>query len=126
VVDEALEAGVSGYVFKSGHVEELVGAIELVMAGKIYLSPDISASIVEDYTKVLRGELKSGKLLLSERERLLLRLVAEGLRNKEIAAELAISLKSVEARRARLMAKLGCASSSEMVRYAVREGIAVP
>jgi DNA-binding NarL/FixJ family response regulator len=62
--------------------------------------------------------------LLSQRDRQLLRLVAEGRRNKEIAVELAVSPKTVEAYRSRLMKKLGCSSSADLVRYAIREGIA--
>jgi len=63
---------------------------------------------------------------LTEREKQLLRLIAEGRRNKEIASQLGITTKSVETYRSRLMKKLGYASAAELVRYAVREGIAAP
>jgi len=126
VVDQALQAGVCGYVSKSSALEELMQAIDSVLAGKLHLSPDVSAGILEDYRKSLAAEAQPEKPQLSERERQLLRLVAEGRRNKEIAAQLTISPKSVETNRSRLMKKLGCNSSAELVRYAVREGIAAP
>ena len=122
-IDEALEAGASGYVLKTDAVNELADAISAVMAGKIYLSQAVSSGIVEDYAKGLRGEAVPPQPALSEQERQLLNLVAGGKRNKEIADELALSVKSVEALRSRLMKKVGCASSAELVRYAIREGI---
>ena len=124
MVDEALQAGVCGYLSKSSPLEELIHAIDLVMAGRLYLSPDVSADILEDYRKSLNEEPEPSKPFLSEREKQLLRLVAEGRRNKEIATLLSISSKSVEAYRSRVMKKLGCSSSAELVRYAIREGIA--
>ena len=124
-IDEALEAGASGYVLKTDAVAELSDAISAVMAGRIYLSQAVSAGIVEDYAKELRGEAVPAQPTLSEQERQLLNLVAAGKRNKEIADELGLSIKSVEAQRSRLMKKLGCASSAELVRYAIREGIII-
>jgi len=124
LVDEALQIGVCGYLPKSSSVEELIMAIESVMAGKLYLSPEVSGDILADYRKSLRSDAQPLKPLLSEREKHLLRLIAEGRRNKEISAELGVSIKSVEAYRSRLMKKLGCSSSAELVRYAVRQGIA--
>lgn len=126
LVDEALEAGACGYLWKSSVLEELTRAIDSVMAGKLYLSPEVSAGVLEDYRKSLVAEPEPSKPVLSERETQLLRLIAAGRRNKEIAAQLALSVKSIEAYRSRLMAKLGCASSADLVRYAIREGIAAP
>ena len=124
LVDEALHAGACGYIWKQSNVEELIQAIEMVMAGKLYLSPEVSAGILEDYRKSLVADSEPIKKVLSDREKQLLRLVAEGRRNKEIAAEMTISAKSAEAYRSRLMKKLGCSSSAELVRFAIREGIA--
>lgn len=124
LVDEALQAGVCGYLPKTCPVEELILAVDAVMTGKLYLSPDVTGDILKDYRNNLLHETPSTKPLLSERERQLLRLIAEGHRNKEISVELKISTKSVEAYRSRLMKKLGCSSSAELVRYAVRQGIA--
>lgn len=124
LVDEALRAGASGYVLKSGEVAELMRAIDLVRAGYLYLSPEASTGILEDYRNSLGKEAVVLKLVLSEREKQLLRQVAAGRRNKEIALELAISVKSVEAKRSRLMKKLGCASLAELIRHAIRERLA--
>jgi len=124
VVDEALQAGACGYIWKQSAAEELIRAVEMVMAGKLYLSPEVSSGIFEDYRKSLVQETDPCEPLLSQRDRQLLRLVAEGRRNKEIAVELAVSPKTVEAYRSRLMKKLGCSSSADLVRYAIREGIA--
>ena len=124
LVDQALQAGALGYVFKTGAVEELIHAIDTVMAGRLYLSPEVSGGILEDYRKSLCGESPPAKPALSEADKGLMRLIAQGRRNKEIATQLGLSAKSVEARRSRLMKHLGCANSAELVRYAIREGIA--
>ncbi len=123
-IDQALQAGVCGYLSKNCPVDELIQAIDAVMAGKLYLSADVSTNIVNEYRKGLVGELVPAKESLSEREKQMLQLIAEGRRNKEIAVQLAISVKSVEANRSRLMKKLDCSSAAELVRYAVREGLA--
>ena len=83
-----------------------------------------AAILVADYKKNQLAKAESIKPLLSEREKQLLRLVAEGRRNKEIAANLKLSPNSIETYRARLMKKLRCRSTAELVRYAVREQIA--
>jgi len=124
LVQEALRAGAGGYVLKKGKVEELIHAIDELMRGKLYLSTEVSAGIVDDYQRILIGKAKPPIPLLSEREKIMLRLIAEGRRNKEIAANLKLSPKSIETYRARLMKKVGCRNTAELVRYAVREGIA--
>jgi len=121
-VDEALELGICGYLTKNSAMSELIEAATAVMGGRLYLSPEVSAGILEDYKKNLLSGT-THKPVYSERELKLLRFVAEGSRSKEIAAKLAVSLKSVETSRARLMKKLGCSNSAELVRYAIREGI---
>ncbi len=126
LVDEALQAGACAYILKQGAAEQLIQAIDLVMAGKLYLSPEVNAGILEDYRKALTAETPPSKPLLSERDKQLLRLIAEGQRNKEIATQLSLSTKSVEVYRSRLMKKLNCSSPAELVRYAIREGIVVP
>ena len=123
-VDEALQAGACGYLTKSSSLDELLQAIEAVMAGRLYLSPDVSAGILEGYRKSLMAGSEASKAFLSESEKQLLRLVAKGLRNKEISDELGVSVKSIETYRSRLMKKLDCSSPAELVRYAIREGIA--
>ena len=126
LVDGALQAGACGYIWKQSAVDELIRAIEIVMAGKLYLSPEVSAGILEDYRKGLSAESEPSKPLLSERETQLLRLIAEGRRNKDMAVQLELSPKSIETYRARLMKKLGYSSTADVVRYAIREGIIAP
>lgn len=124
LVDDALQAGVCGYVLKGSSVDEVIRAIDVVMAGKLYLSPAVSAGIAEDHQKSLRKEAEPAKPLLSEREKHLLRMIAEGRRIKEIAVTLKLAPNSVETYRTRLMKKILCRSTAELVRYAIREGIA--
>ena len=119
LVDEALRAGVCGYILKGSAVEELINAIDLVMAGKLYLSPSVGAGILEDHQSSLRREAEP---LNTEKE--LLRLIAVGLKNKEIAIQMKLSPNSIEAYRLRLTKKLGFRGTAELVRFAIREGIA--
>ena len=83
-----INAGASGFVVKSNAREDLTRAIGMVMAGKLCLSPEVSASILEDYQKNLIGEVELSEPALSKRDKQLLRLITEGRRGKEIAAEL--------------------------------------
>jgi len=126
LVDEALEAGACGYICKQSSVEEVLEAIEIVLTGKLYLSPRVSAAILEDYRKQLveEPEPAPAQPALSDREKELLKLISNGYRNKEIADQLKISTKSAETYRSRLMKKLHCSSTAALVRYAIREGIA--
>ena len=121
VVDSMLQSGISAYILKEEAGEELVHAIHTALNGKFYLCPAIT-------TALIRAKSLSAKPVtahkLTDREKELMRCVAGGLRNKEIAEKLGIGIKSVEVNRSRLMTKVGCASSAELVRYAVREGIA--
>ena len=121
IVNRALQAGVSGYVVKEDAGEELIRAINTVMGGRFYLCPSIT-------TALLRAQSFTPKIPaapeLTDRDKELLRLITKGQRNKEIAEKLNLSVKSVEANRSKLMTKLGCNSAAELVRYAVREGIA--
>jgi two-component system, NarL family, response regulator NreC len=123
-VDAALQAGACGYILKKSVADELLQALRLVTVGKLYLSPEVGAIILEDYRKALTQEAAPAKPALSERDRQLLRLIAAGKRNKEIASDLQLSPNSIEKYRARLMKKLACASTAELVRYAIREGLA--
>lgn len=111
-------------IWKQSAAQELLRAIEMVMAGRLYLSPEVSAGILEDYRRGLAADGGPVKPLLSERDKELLRLIVQGRRNKEIATHLGLSPKSIEACRSRMMKKLGCASTAELVRYAIREGLA--
>lgn len=124
LVDSALQAGASGYLLKESVVTELLRAIKLVLSGRLYLSPEVSADIMADYRRSLGCKVSPEKPAILPRETQLLRLIAQGKRNKEIAEELGLRLNSVETYRVRLMKKLGCSSTADLVRYAIREGIA--
>jgi two-component system response regulator NreC len=121
IVNRALESGVSGYVIKEAAGEELIRAIHTVLTGRFYLCPAITTELIRAHTFKAQESIAP---VLSEREKELMRLVASGLRNKEIAAKFGLSIKSIEAKRSRLMAKLGCSRAVELVRYTLREGIA--
>jgi DNA-binding NarL/FixJ family response regulator len=125
-VNEALQAGAHGYLSKTGAVGELVSAISQVMDGKLYLSPEASAGILDDYRKGLIHGGRPPRPCHNERDTQLLRLVAQGRRSKEIAGELAFTTKAVETHRSRLMKRFNCSNTAELVCYAIREGIATP
>jgi two-component system response regulator NreC len=119
-----LQAGVDGYVLKDATHDELVMAIHNVMAGKPYLSPGISGKVIEGYLEGKEGSLSvSSWQKLSQREREVLKLIAEGYKNKEIAEDLCISLKTVEKHRANLMKKLDLHNAAGLTVYAMEKGI---
>jgi RNA polymerase sigma factor (sigma-70 family) len=120
-VARAVREGADGYLLKDSAVQDLMTAIEAVMQGKSYFSPPIQ----KDLGEILRAERTRQRLLdqLTEREREVLRLVAEGLSTKEIASRLAISTRTVETHRAHLMRKLGLKSVARLTQFAIREGM---
>ena len=119
---QLLEAGASGYVLKRAAAEELVKAIRVVAAGGVYLDPALAGRVVSGYIgrKRLRGEAQNTEL--SEREEEVMRLVAWGYTNKEVAAYLNISVKTVETHKTNLMEKLDLKGRADIVRYALRQG----
>jgi len=121
---EALNAGASGYILKDATHDELVLAIRSVLREKRYLSPDISAKVIEGYIDG-RKAVKSGSTWdsLTLREREVLKLIAEGRKNKEIAEILVISAKTVAKHRANLMNKLDLHSASALTAYAMERGL---
>jgi len=118
-VNRALQSGVSGYVLKEAAGEELIRAIQTVLTGRFYLCPAITTALIRAHSF---NAPTPAKPVLSAREKELIRFIASGLRNKEIAEKLNLSVKSVEANRSRLMTKIGCSSVADLVRYALREG----
>ena len=119
-----LQAGVDGYVLKDATHDELVLAIHNVMAGKRYLSPGISGKVIEGYLEGKEdSQAVSSWQKLSQREREVLKLIAEGYKNKEIAEDLCISLKTVEKHRANLMKKLDLHNAAGLTVYAVEKGL---
>lgn len=122
-VAEALDLGARAYVRKDASAEDLIRAIEEVMAGRIYLSPPLTMAALNEYRQRVGGVARDPYETLTGRERQILRLIAEGLRNREIATRLNISPRTAETHRASVMSKLGMRRSAEVVRYALRRGI---
>ena len=122
-VNAALLAGARGFILRPQIFEQLAPAIKVVMAGGLYLSPELGVGIFEDYRRTLREGRSRCKLVLTERDRSLLKLISEGLRGRDIAARLGLSLGAALSRCARLRRKLGCPRTAKMIRYAIREGI---
>ena len=119
-----LQAGADGFVLKDATQDELILAIKNVMDGKSYLSPGVSEKVIEGYLKGKKGSRALGSWeSLSQRERELLKLIAEGYKNKEIAEDLCISLKTVEKHRANLMKKLDLHNAAALTVYAVEKGL---
>jgi DNA-binding NarL/FixJ family response regulator len=120
-VARAMKLGADAYLLKDSAVQDLVAAIDAVMAGGSYFSPAIQAQMAE----LLRGDAAapSGAQLLTEREREVLRWLARGLSSKEVAARLDISVRTVETHRANLMHKLGVKSVVLLIQVALREGL---
>jgi two-component system response regulator NreC len=122
-----LEAGAGGYVPKRAAPEELLTAIRAAAAGEVYLYPSLAKLLVKDYLEQERpSEEKNVLDGLTEREQEVLRYLAEGTNNNEIAAALVISAKTVARHRENIMQKLGLHSRGELVRYAIRKGIIKP
>jgi two-component system NarL family response regulator len=119
-VTEMLRSGASGYVTKSAAGSELVSAIRAVAGGHGYFSPDIAATLVAD---VRERSTDVKEQPLARRELEVLRLIAEGERTTEIAAQLNIAVATVEVHRRNISRKLGLKTVAELTRYAIREGI---
>ncbi len=122
-VTEMLRSGASGYLLKDCAFEELARAIRTVVAGKTYLSPSISGVVVDDYLHRLSKAVLSGSEVLTDREREVLQLLAEGKSTKQIALKLHISVKTVETHRRQIMDKLDIHTVAELTKYAIRKGL---
>ncbi len=121
---EMLNAGASGYVPKKAAPTELVNAIRVVHDGGVYLYPSLAKTLVKDYlTRAEQDDDSSAFDGLTERERQVLTLIADGLSNQQVADKLVISVKTVERHRANILAKLGLHSRTELVKYAIRKGL---
>jgi DNA-binding NarL/FixJ family response regulator len=118
----ALRSGAAGYMLKDAAAEELGLAIKAVAHGHTYLSPSVSRGVVENYLE--RSKAEGGPAdPLTARQREILKLIAEGKNTKEIAHDLEISTKTVEAHRGQLMERLGIFEVAGLVRYAIRTGL---
>ena len=123
-VTQMLRAGAAGYLLKDSADVDLLQAVEAVSAGKSFFSPAIARVISDDYVRHLADRGVTDRFeLLSEREREIFQLIAEGKTNKEIAALLFLSPSTVDTHRSRIMEKLDVHSAAEIVLYAVRKGV---
>jgi two-component system, NarL family, response regulator NreC len=122
----ALYAGARAYLLKDAADEDLLPAVRAVASGKSFFSPTVSTVMFEDYVRQLQQRgLSDSYDLLTERERQVLQLLAEGRSNKEVASVLDVGLSTVETHRANLMQKLNLHSTAEIVLYAVRKRLIV-
>jgi two-component system response regulator NreC len=121
-VTQMMKAGATGYLLKDSAGVDLLEAVQAVAQGKSYFSPAVARLMLDDYARQ-RGTDDDRYESLSDREREIFQLIAEGKVNKEIAALLFISLSTVETHRARIMEKLDLHSAAEIVLYAVRRGV---
>lgn len=123
-ISQFLRSGASGYVLKDSAASDLVGAIQAVSQGDAFLYPSIARRLLEEYLqKAQAGEERESYDGLTGREREVLRMIAEGRSNKEIADVLSLSVRTVQAHRANLMGKLHMHDRTELVRYAIRKGL---
>ncbi|AXS81037.1 response regulator transcription factor [Dechloromonas sp. HYN0024] len=127
-IQEALRMGASGYILKESSYNELITGVRTVLSGKIYLSPDVSERVVNSFimsppaaTPNNTGGSTWNSLTVRERE--VIKLVAEGSSNKEIAEYLCLSIKTVEKHRSSLMRKLNLRNSAMLIAYAIEKGI---
>ncbi len=122
---ETLRAGASGYLVKRSAPDELISAIHAVNRGESFLSPSISKRVIEGYIRVGQSEQEEDEAFdkLTDREREVLQLIAEGRVNREIAELLHISIKTVETHRAHIMEKLNIRNIADLTRYAIRKGL---
>lgn len=121
---QALEAGAKGYLLKDSADKELIQAVEAMAAGKSFFSPAVSKVMLDDYVRHLAQKGQSDRYdTLSEREREIFQLIAEGHSNKEIASMLSVSPATVETHRAHILQKLDVHNTAQLVLYAVRRGI---
>lgn len=122
---EMVNAGASGYVPKRAAPDELLNAIRAVAQGGMYLYPSLARSLVQDYLKHSEtpDETRPPSDGLTERELEVVKLIADGLSNAEVAERLTISVKTVERHRANIFAKLNLHSRTELVKYAIRKGL---
>lgn len=122
----ALAAGARAYLLKDATDEDLIPALRAVAAGRPFFSPSVTGVLIEDYVRQLQARgLTDSYHLLTDREREVLQLLAEGRSNKEVASILDVGVSTVETHRANLMQKLNLHNTAEIVLYAVRKRIIV-
>jgi DNA-binding NarL/FixJ family response regulator len=123
---EMFKAGASGYLLKDCEFDELVNAVRLVIAGKTYISPSISDTVVENYVRNFPEKKDTAFSILTKREREVLQLLTEGKTTKQIGKRLHISAKTVEVHRLNIMGKLKIDNIAQLTKYAIQEGLTLP
>jgi DNA-binding NarL/FixJ family response regulator len=118
---DALQAGARGYVLKSDADDSLIAAVQSLQQHKPFLTPTVTEFVLDDYLR--RSDAEAGGTAVTPRERQIIQLLAEGAGNKEVASRLGLSVKTVDAHRANIMRKLRLRSTSDLVRYAIRNKI---
>lgn len=122
-VAEIFKAGASGYLIKDSAFDELEHAIRVVMDDKTYINPQIASLVVESLINQPTPPNHQAFSLLTEREREVLQLIADGKSTKEIASDLNVSSKTIESHRRQVMGKLNIRNVAELTKYAIREGL---
>jgi DNA-binding NarL/FixJ family response regulator len=118
-----LEAGASGYMLKDCAFSELVNAIRTLMGGGLYISPRIAGNVLKEFALRVNPSRKMDRVDLSDREKEILQLIAEGHSTKKISSILHISVKTVETHRQHIMQKIGDHNVASLTKYAIREGL---
>ena len=121
LVVRCLEAGAAGYILKDAPAAQLLYAIETVQKGERYLSPVVLKKVIEGYAKNTSGRPQTSYDRLSPREREVLKLLAEGLSVKDIAARLDLSVKTVDVHKTNLMKKIDVHDRSQLIKYAIQK-----
>lgn len=120
---ELLKAGASGYVLKAAETNELIGAIRAVARGEVFLHPTVARQLLQDYLYRLNEPGDAAGPALTPREKEILRLLAEGYSNTEIAARLVVSPSTIHSHRSNLMKKLNLSSRHDLIQYARQRGL---
>lgn len=123
-ISEMMAAGAAGYILKKSAIDELENAIRKVYAGKMYCSPSLVSTVMEDYADRLSPHMPTGLMKLTPRETEVLRMIADGLNTKEIAHALEVSIKTIETHRLQIMKKLDIHNIVDLAKFAIREGLA--
>jgi DNA-binding NarL/FixJ family response regulator len=121
-IQQLIRAGANGYVLKQSAPTELINAIRTVSEGKSYLDPTLTEKLMGGYIRQSTALREIGKIEITSREAEVVRLIAWGHSNKEIAAQMQVSVKTVEAHKANAMRKLGISNRIDIVRYAILQG----
>jgi two-component system response regulator NreC len=120
----ALQAGASGYVLKKAATQDLIAAARAVAHGEAFLYPSVAKKLIGDYVRrVQHGAEEGGYTSLSDREREVLLLLAQGLSNREIADRLAITQSTLQTHRSHILEKLGLRTTADLIKYAVQHGL---